>query len=213
MKTILSSFVFLSFLLSAFAQSDEINISASFAQSLELRVIGTNSVSFSFSTINDYNKGKQTARNDTGFEVSSSTSFEVQAAITPLTNGSGDQIDMANLVYYLCYYEEFDVDKGVRWDIPTPDFPRVQGKTYKGRNGEPMKVYGFFKTNEGDKTLVVPGPSGNAGSFADNQFFLEIVLGNPVHAGNLNIPSLLDQNIQPGTYTCTMTLTAIPSVT
>ncbi|MEL6191411.1 MAG: hypothetical protein AAFR66_05145, partial [Bacteroidota bacterium] len=89
MKTILSFFVFLSFIVSVFSQSDEINISASFAQSIELRVIGSASVDFSFSGLSDYQNGKANLMNTTGFEVASSTSFEVQAEFTAFTNESG----------------------------------------------------------------------------------------------------------------------------
>ena len=122
MKTVVTTIVFLSFYLCIHAQSDEINISASFAQSIELRVIGNSAINFTFSTINDYQRGKWNGTSDTGFEVASSTSFEVQAEFTPLTSAAGDQIDMRNLQYHISIPGDRLAERGVRWDIPTPDY-------------------------------------------------------------------------------------------
>ncbi len=198
--------IFFSFFVYAFSQSDGINISASFAQSIELRVIGNSSVEFVISSLEDYQKGLQTSYHATGFEVASSTSFEVQAEFTPFTNSAGDQIDMRNMQYrFVIPADQYDSERGVRWDIPTPDIDMFQGYPVAF-----SKLVGCFTGAGGAKTILVPGPAGNAGDFETNRFHIQFLLGFAGVNDALNIPRMLDQNISPGTYNCTMTLTAIP---
>ena len=210
MRRIMLSFSLVFFTYSAFAQSDEINISASFAQSIELRVIGNASINFTFSTIEDYTKGKFTSNTGSGFEVSSSTNFSVQISSTPMVNPNGDELDIENLSFDLAVDEDLYPEKGVRWDIPTSDYERFDWTYHAG-----AQVYrkAFFVASETPKTIVLPGPSGNAGGFEKNRFYLIFWLGFYLHLDMMDKPRLLDQNITPGTYTCTMTLTAIPSIT
>ncbi|MEL6194820.1 MAG: hypothetical protein AAFR66_22355 [Bacteroidota bacterium] len=196
-------------LFSAFAQSDEINISASFAQSIELRITSGGTMNWTFSSLNDYNKGKYA---DANFQVASSTSFEVSAAFTPFTNENGNQIDLRNLTYHIGIAEGRQNEKGVRWDFPAPDYSRHNMRAMAS-GGVTHYFVGFFTGSETDKTILTPGPSGNAGSFDDNTFCIRMSLGWSTHNQQMGIPILLDQNIQLGTYTCTMTLTAIPSIT
>lgn len=209
MKNFIFSLTLLALASSTFAQSDEINISASFEQSIELRVIGNASINFTFSTIEDYTKGKFTSNTGSGFEVSSSTNFSVQISSTPMVNPNGDELDIENLSFDLAVDEDLYPEKGVRWDIPTSDYERFDW-TYHAA----AQVYrkAFFVASQTPKTIVVPGPSGNAGGFEKNRFYLIFWLGFYLHLDMMGKPRLLDQNIQPGTYTCTMTLTAIPSV-
>ncbi|MEM6767286.1 MAG: hypothetical protein AAF824_12335 [Bacteroidota bacterium] len=214
MKSNIIVFAFLAFSVSTFAQTDEINISASFAQSIELRIVGNASVDFSFNTLNNYKKGIATDLTSTAFEVSSSTSFEVQADFTPLTNSTGDQLDMRNLIFNIIVPEDKYAERGVRWDIGTRDFPHHDGASNPASTPVgPIRFLGIFTGAGGPKTILVPGPAGNAGSFEDNSFYLQFAIGFHIHNGQLGIPILLDQNVPPGIYTCTMTLTAIPIIT
>lgn len=202
---------FLSIAVSTFSQSDEINISAAFSQSIELRVIGNASVNFTFSTIQDYQDGKHTGWHVSGFEVASSTSFEVQAEFTPFVSGAGDEIALDNFTYFLLFPDTKLPEKGVNWDIPVPDNPNHI--MWNANNPHKTKIVGFFTAKTDPQTLLVPGPAGNAGDFSANTFTFQFCMGWREHRPKQGLPTLLDQNITPGTYTCTMTLTAIPSIT
>lgn len=207
MRRIILSFSLVFCLFTASAQSDEINISAAFAQSIELRVIGDGNVNFVFNTLASYQIGQGGVAS---FEVASSTSFSVEVAFTPLTNAKGDQVDLDNLTFHLGVDDAKAAEEGVRWNFTDPDYEVISLSNYilEGKRFE-----GFWIASESNTTIITPGPSGNAGSFEDNTFHLRFHLGNPTHFSYYGKPILLDQNIQPGTYTGTMTLTAIPSVT
>ena len=207
MKATYSLIVFLSFLSFSIAQTDEINISASFAQSIELRVIGSSSVNFTFSTIADYTNGKWFAdRKKVGFEVASSTSFIVQASFTPFTSAEGNTIELFNLNYWMGVEEELIGGRGTRWEFGTSDVPRYTGQlTVQG-----LYSYGEFVGSTTPKTIVTPAGNGNAGNFEENRFYIVPHIGYSWLLKQLGKPNLLDQNIQPGVYSCTMTLTAIP---
>ena len=164
MKNFLFTLTLLALASSALAQSDEINISASFAQSIELRITSGGTMNWTFSSLNDYNKGKYA---DANFQVASSTSFEVSAGFTPFTNESGDQIDLRNLTYHIGIAEGRQNEKGVRWDFPAPDYSRHNMRAMPS-GGVTHYFVGFFTGSETDKTILTPGPSGNAGSFDDN---------------------------------------------
>lgn len=206
MKNILFPLTILAFSVSTFAQSDEINISASFTQSIELRVIGNSSLNFTFSTISHYQGGQHKSNNAVGFEVASSTSFEVQAQFTPFTNESGDQIDIDNVTYHIGIPPDKVSEWGKRWDLPKPVEELVN------RISGSLHIYGFFVASSSPQTMITPGPEGNAGGFDENRFYLTICIGWWNHIKRIGKPQLLDQNIQPGTYNCTMTLTAIPVI-
>ncbi|MEM6766936.1 MAG: hypothetical protein AAF655_18515 [Bacteroidota bacterium] len=200
------SLVFIS--VSIIAQTDEINISASFAQSIELRISGNSSISFTFSTLSDYKVGKV---GNASFEVASSTSFEVSASFTPFTNENGDQLDLINLAYCIAVEDGRAGEAGIRWNFGTPDYPMFDLTS----NANWSHTYtGVFVASQTEKTILTPGSSGNAGEFEENRFLIQIRLGTiNDHADMGGRLSLLDQNIPPGIYTCTMTLTAIPSIT
>ncbi len=67
-----------------------------------------------------------------------------------------------------------------------------------------------FRGDGGVQTLFNSGPEGNAGGFEDNPLMLIIGLGYHGQTKAWGMKNMLDQNITPGTYTGTMTLTAIP---
>ncbi|MEM7511470.1 MAG: hypothetical protein AAF388_11090 [Bacteroidota bacterium] len=207
MRRIILSFSLAFCLFTAFAQSNEINISASFAQSIELKIVSGGSMNFTFTTLERYQNGTSAIAN---FQVASSTDFEVAIGFTPFTNADGDEIDLSNLNYCLAVLPEDLGDAGQRWNFATPEYEvwdLVKASSWK------YHFTGIYTSSQGEKTVITPGPSGNAGNFSENSFFLQIRLADRTYQNVANAPSLLDQNIQPGTYTCTVTLTALPSIT
>lgn len=205
MKYLIFSLVILSFSYTAYAQSDEINISASFSQSIALRVTSGANLNFTFSTLEDYQKGKFGVSN---FEVASSTDFNIDVSFTPLTNPAGDEIELKNITHRLSFSLERMVEQGLRWNFGTPNTSRGSSVGDNNHHG-PIS---FATTSP--RTILTPGTNGNAGSYEENQFRIVLCLGLPYHTNDpaIKLPTLLDQNIAPGTYTCTVTLEAIPVI-
>ena len=189
---------------SASAQSDEINISAAFSSSIDLRIASGANINFTFSTLEEYQNGKSGAST---FEVASSVNFSVAMSYTPFTNADGDEIDLRNLTIRLRVPEARSSEVGVRWSYPI-------GTVLTNELAKDGLYYsGTYLATTAPQTVLLPGPSGNAGTYEDNQFEIVFHMGyqgrNDALSG-IGLPSLLDQNIAPGTYTCTVTLEAIP---
>ena len=90
--------IFLIFLfpLCSFGQTDEINISAAFSNFIDLRISGNASIKWNVQTIDDYQNGFliMQANSMVAFEVASSTNFSIQMAMTPMTDGQGNELDI-----------------------------------------------------------------------------------------------------------------------
>ena len=209
MKNTVLTLLFFSLSVSVFAQSDEINISASFAQSIELRVVGSNSINYSFTTISHYTNGRWLRnRRSVSFEVASSTNFEVQIAFSPFTSAEGNIIELYNVTYYLGVDRADYGGRGTRWEFGPQDVVRYDGSQLS----QDLNIYGEFVGSTSPKTLIVPAGEGNAGDFEDNKFYIVPHVGFWWMLDQMGKPRLLDQNISPGTYTTILTLTAIPSI-
>ncbi len=189
----------------SFSQTDEINISASFAQSISLRVTGGGSLTASISSLQQYKSG--ICFSYAYFEVASSTNFETTLKGTPLVNASGDEIDSRNLTYWHAVPEERASEHNNRWNFGTPHSSSYEGQIHDHGNAFQSGI--SYVTTDA-RTLMKPGPSGNAGDYDDNKFIIAFCLGRHRHLPGIDMPVLLDQNIAPGTYTCTITLEAIP---
>ena len=184
------------------AQTDEINISAAFTNFIDLRVTGGASVEFNFTTITHYQQGIVND-NASSFEIASSTDFEVFASFTPFVSPDGDEVDQKNLTYLLVVPTARQSEEGNRWNFGTPQVDIRPKGTYKS-----WYHSGAYHADETEIKLLEPGSSGNAGSYEDNQFGIIWRLGYNPHTSKLGMPTMLDQNIAPGTYTTTLTLTA-----
>ncbi len=204
MKTVVATIVFLSFCLSTFAQSDEINISAAFAQSIELRIVGGASATFTFATISQYQNGYNSGTapgSKIQFQVASSTNFQLDVSHTPFTSEKGDVLESRYFFY------RFQNRNGV--DGYGTQFSWGKYDLHSGQNSS---TSGSYVMDGETKTVIEPGSEGNAGNFEDNDYNIVIGCGNsPIRAVH-KLPTLLDANITPGNYTATMTLTAVPVI-
>ncbi|MEM9935601.1 MAG: hypothetical protein AAF824_18390, partial [Bacteroidota bacterium] len=167
------------------------------------------SVNSSFSTITHYEKGKRVSSysKKTGFEVSSSTSFTVEFSCTAFSSADGNTLDIRNLTFHILTEEDVNATQGSRWNPLTQDIVQLNGKSF-----DTHYKTGIYVASTTPKAIIEPGPNGNAGQFEENRYYIEFYIGWRDHLERQGVPILLDQNIQPGTYTTTMTLTAIPSV-
>ncbi len=203
MKQIILSLVLLSFSICAFSQSDEINISAAFSQSIELKIIGDANVNFVFATISQYQNGYNTyddSKNAVHFQVASSTNFQVDFSHTAFTDGAGNTLDSRYFYYRVTHGGDVQ-EVGKRFIFSEGHLDNPSG------NMGPAHVL-----DNTTRTTLEPGPSGNAGRFEDNYFIIRFGCGNSTMREVTGLPSLLDANITPGTYTATLTVTAVPVI-
>ncbi len=187
-----------------FSQSDEINISAAFAQSIELRIVGGANIDFTFATISQYQQGYATTDpsiDKVTFEIASSTNFQVDVSHTDFTDGAGNTLD-ANYFFYRVKYLNASEDVGSRF--------KYTGGIAIGSVEKQRSHVHFLDGNT--NTILEPGPAGNAGNFEENRYQIHLGCGSAVTRGVTGLPSLLDANITPGTYTATLTLTAVPVI-
>ncbi|MEM9936886.1 MAG: hypothetical protein AAF824_24875 [Bacteroidota bacterium] len=204
MKRIIFSICFLSLFVSVYTQSDEINISAAFNQSIELQIVGNANCSFTFSSVNHYKNGfaanSNHGSNHIQFQVESSTNFQVDMTNTDFTDGDGNILDsrffhvrLMNLNNVSQIGSRFTFSPGNGFSIPA--------------NGSDAYIL-----DKATKTLILPGPNGNAGNFEENHFQIRIGVGIAGILKKNNLPNMLDANITPGTYTSVLTLTAVPVI-
>ena len=173
------------------AQTDEINISAAFTTSLSLRITGNANVEWVVATIDDYKEGFWPVP----FEVSASVNYSVEVSMNDLTDGAGNTLDIENV--------------GFRIEGNGTAMHDRLGTSHVWTKGT-GNLSGVYVASTTPQTLLTPGPDGNAGGYDQNQFKLRIGLASENIRNQSGLPSLLDQNITPGTYTSVVTLTAIP---
>ena len=200
-------FFLLAFPCITFAQTDEINISASFAESIELRFTTSGSVNWTFSTIAHYKNGFWPAERILDFEVSASVNFLVQCQITPMVNGEGEALDMGNISIRPGVASDRLSQRGTRWDWAAGDVT-----AYTNGGGVARGDLFFGDKFATPRTILVPGPEGNAGGYDINKFKFLIGIGRYEQTKLNGMPRMLDQNISPGTYTGTVILTALASL-
>lgn len=170
--------------------SDDIQVSASFSSSIDLTVTAGENIAFNVVTLDDYTNGlaDPVAYNST-FEVNSSVDFQVELTATDFSDGSGNTLDADNFGYTIA-------DAG----------------TYaSGTNhlllGAATTPSAYALLGE-DNTIVEASGDGNAGPGTANRFTLKWELGTAPLRALSGLPTLLEQNIAPATYTSTVTLTA-----
>ncbi|GAB4420846.1 MAG: hypothetical protein OHK0039_34960 [Bacteroidia bacterium] len=170
--------------------SDDIQVSASFSSSIDLTVTAGSQISFNVVTLDDYTNGlaDATAYNST-FEVNSSVDFQVDFTATDFSDGAGNTINANNFGYVIS-------DAG----------SHAAGTNHLllGASTTPS-AYALLGD---DNTIVEATGSGNAGPGTANRFTLKFELGTSSVRALSGLPTLLEQNIAPATYTSTVTLTA-----
>ncbi|MDX2249564.1 MAG: hypothetical protein SF052_22460 [Bacteroidia bacterium] len=194
MKSIRVFFLALGFwvLLPAFAlsQTDDINVSAAFSSSIDLTVTSGANISFVVATLGEYTGGVSSPYNYiSDFSVNSSVSFKVDLASTNFTDAAGNTLDAGNFGFRILDNGTYAVGVNhlLLGDVNSPSAVAVLGPTTE---------------------VVTASGSGNAGPSSANAFRLQFELGTPAVRAISGLPTLLDQNIIPGTYTGVVTLTA-----
>ena len=182
--------VFSLFLRAGVAQTDEINISASFSSSIDLTVTDGANISFVVASLDDYTNGlaDPTAYNST-FEVNSSVDFKVDLTSTDFADAGGNILDAGNFGYVIS-------DAGTN----------VAGTNHLllGASASPSAMAVLGTNNE----IITATGDGNAGSAAANTYVVKFELGTAAARAVSGLPQLLDQNVAPSTYTSVVTLTA-----
>ena len=194
--------LFLCTSISSFAQTDEINISATFSTFIDLRIVGSSNAEWVISTIDQYKTGFTPSSNKITFQVASSNDFSVEMRMAPLADGNGNEVDLKNVLVRLFVPISRSGEQGTRWNFAPLDYYRIVSESSLLKSGC------YFPTTT-DKPILLPGPDGNAGTYEDNEFVIAIGLGRVSATKEIGMTSLLDQNISPGVYTSTMVLTAI----
>lgn len=118
--------------------------------------------------------------------------------MTPFQSPDGVELDIRNLAYRLEPRNgsvKADYNKRYKW--ATPDGSK-----------ESANLSGIFIATFTPKTILVPGPQGNAGSFERNAYKIRIGIAAPNIRAITGLSNLLEQNIAPATYTTVLTLTA-----
>ncbi|MEM8896876.1 MAG: hypothetical protein AAGC85_02175, partial [Bacteroidota bacterium] len=183
----------------SYTQSDEINISAAFSSSIDLRIASGANINWTFATLKDYTEGKC---GFPVFQVASSVNFNVYFSMTPFTSPDGDEIDLKNITYWWGVAKEKSAEVGDRivfGDAHYGTGTAIHAGVFHG---------GLNYGTTSEMHLIGPGPGGNAGGYEENTFTISICINHGSHRATVGMPNLLDQNIAPGTYTATIKLEA-----
>ena len=133
-----------------------------------------------------------------GFSVSSSVNFQVDIVSTRMMDPAGNELPLWNLGYRI-----EPANATVRAEYGTR---YIWGP--KDGDSHNASLSGIYIASETEKTVILPGPAGNSGSFERNAFKIR----TGISANNIRAitgrPRLIEQNIVPGTYVTTLPLTA-----
>ena len=175
---------------SIYAQVDQIELTASFRSSIDLTVISGSNIYFSISNIDEYQNGLEDPNTYSSvFEVNSSVDFRVELSSTDFISGTGNILSSKNF--------GFTID-----DIGTHRTGRNHKFMGTATSPSHLNLLGS------DIELITPSGQGNSGSADANRFRLTFELGTAETRKKSGLPTLLDQNITPGTYSSIITLTA-----
>ena len=182
-----------------------IEVNASFESYIELRFVDNPVVTWEFSSIQHYDEAYYPLHREIDFQVSSSTSFLVQISATDMASPAGDILDYGNLGWRMGARPAHASEMGNRWHFTKGDDNRTEFMSGS------QAFSGLFLARKTPFTIITPGPDGNAGDFAANEFFLRIGLGAKNIRNLSKLPILLRQAVKPGVYSGSLTLYAIAS--
>lgn len=176
----------------------EIQVSATFSSSIDLRIDGDANVNWNIDTREEYENGFWPVERRTGFSVSSSVNFRVDISSTRMFDAAGNELPLWNL--------------GYRIEPANSAVQNEYGTRYiwgpKDGAGESANLSGIYIASETQKTVIMPGPAGNAGGYERNAFKIRTGISADNIRAITGRPRLIEQNIVPGTYVTILTLTA-----
>ncbi|MEM8896974.1 MAG: hypothetical protein AAGC85_02675 [Bacteroidota bacterium] len=199
MKRLLILFLSLAPVLT-FSQTDEINISAAFTTSISLKIDGSPNVEWTVTSIDQYKNGFMPNQRLVPFSVSASVNWRVEISNTDFVSPEGNSIDLRNVGYRVTPRNN---------DVKAEYNSRFIWGTKDGE-GHNAGLSGLYIASDIAKTIIEPGPAGNAGNYDQNAFILRIGLASYNIRDVTGFATLLDQNIAPGTYSATVRLEALP---
>ncbi|MEO0897773.1 MAG: hypothetical protein AAFY71_15310 [Bacteroidota bacterium] len=170
--------------------SDEIQVTAAFSSYITLNVTSGANISFEVKSLGDYTGGMSSPYNYFSlFEVASSLDFKVDLSATNFDDGNGNLLDARNFGFRLSDEGENKVNVN---------------HLLLGAGNSPSEL-ALLGTNQ---EIITSYNQGNAGGPQKNAFKIQFELGTPATRNISGLPRLLDQNIVPGAYVGTVTLTA-----
>lgn len=173
-------------------ETDDIQLSAAFEASIDLRVTEGSSISFVVATTSEYTGGLASPyQYFSEFTVTSSTAFQVVLSAADLADGAGRTLDIRNLGCRLTDYgtHTAGVQHLLMGAAASPSALALLGPSL---------------------TLITATGPGNAGTAAQNRFRIQFELATPELRALSGLPTLLEQRITPGVYRTVILLTASP---
>jgi hypothetical protein len=172
------------------SDSDDIQVTAVFKNAIDLTITAGANVNFLVASQGDYLGGVSSPYNYfSDFEVSSSTNFQVSLSSTNFSDGEGRVLDARNFGYRL-------LDNG----------SHLAGVNHlllgQASSPSPLAALGS------NQVIVAATGAGNAGRAETNRFRIHFELGTADVRALSSLPTLLEQQIVPSTYTAVVTLTA-----
>ena len=171
------------------------NPAASF---LEMRVVQGAQLDFRVNGMQTYEQGiANTQRLNATFEVRASDNFQVQLSHSDFVNEWGQQLNARNF--------------GLRIEDAGDHKINVHHHLLNGHRSPSRLV-----VLDGPLYLVTPkrrgnsGKGGNAGEGRDNRFYLHFEFATPAVLQAARLPSLLQQQVNPGTYRGDINLVVVP---
>ncbi|GAB4420848.1 MAG: hypothetical protein OHK0039_34970 [Bacteroidia bacterium] len=169
--------------------SDDVQVTAHFSSSLDLRIVSGATVNFVVATMGEYSGGVASPYNYfSDFTVTASVNYRVAISSTDFSNGAGETLAAGNFGYRL--FDNGTHSAGVNYLL-----------LGAATSPSPMGILGTTRD------IITPLPAGNAGPPTANAFRIHFELGTPAARALSGLPTLLEQSIVPGQYTGTVTLT------
>jgi hypothetical protein len=189
--------------------SDEISVEANFSHFIDMRIAGNRNLDYAFSGIDHFKNG--IAQGPIFFEIASSVNFSVSVAFTPMADAAGNVVELDNIVYWFGPIREPGPGNegnggiGSRYDFAPGDHHGFMGQPREG-----IIASYFYDATTTLRTILMPGPRGNKGTYEDNRFGMIVEIGTEFNKNRrVRGKRLIDSNVRAGTYHATLVLSVV----